>query len=90
MAPLAKNKVRIFPENFLVSSKLKDIEDKTITITVNNDNTLRLKPFKHVILEQLEGNRYIENEETFYLNYRYKLASDEKWITVTETLKRIK
>lgn len=42
------------------------------------------------MLEQLEGNRYIENEETFYLNYRYKLASDEKWITVTETLKRIK
>ncbi|MCE5225817.1 MAG: DUF4361 domain-containing protein [Porphyromonadaceae bacterium] len=90
MAPLAKNKVRIFPENFLVSSKLKDIEDKTITITVNNDNTLRLKPFKHVMLEQLEGNRYIENEEIFYLNYRYKLAPDEKWITVTETLKRIK
>lgn len=90
VTPLSKNRIRIFPENILLSTKLEDIENKTITITVNSDNTLRLKPFKNVILEQLQGNGYNEKEETFFLNYRYKLSVDEKWTTVTETLKRIR
>ena len=90
MTPISRNKVRIFPENRTSSTSLSTIENQTILIIIDEDNTLRLRPYKNVFLEQLDNNRYNDVDEIFHLNYRYKLSAGANWITVTETLTRIK
>lgn len=90
LLPLAKDRVRFFPENIVGTTTLADIENKTIVVVINDDNTLRLKPYKNIVLEQLTGNHYNPEEEVFNLNYRYKISADDKWTIVTESLKRIK
>ncbi len=90
VTPIAKDRIRIFPENILPSTELADIENNTLIIIVNEDHTLRLKPFRNIMLEQQENNRYNKEDEIFSLHYRYKPDPDQKWITVDETLRRIR
>lgn len=89
IVPLGKNRVRIFPENLQVSTKLEDIENKTITVIVDEDNFIRIRPFKNVIVENVDKSWYDEKEEIFHLSYRYKLPGDEKWSYIEETLTRV-
>lgn len=89
MTPLSKNKVRIFPENLLASKVLEEIEDKTVVLVINDDNTVQVKPFKNIEVE-LEGvNTYNTETEVFSLSYRYKLPGSEKWTHIEETLTRV-
>lgn len=90
VVPLSKNRVRIFPENLQVSTKLEDIENKTITIIVDEDNSIRIRPFKNVLVEQNGESWYDEKDEVFHLSYRYKLPDAEKWNYIEETLTRVK
>ncbi len=90
LTPISRNRVRMFPENQLSSKKIEDIENQTLLIIIDDDNTVRLRPYKNIIVEQLENNRYSDKNETFYLNYRYKLKAGDQWIYITETLKRVK
>lgn len=90
MTPISKNKVRIFPENLIVSKVLSDIEDKTIVLVVNDDNSVQVKPFKNIQVEHTGVNKYDEKTEVFQLSYRYKLPGDENWIYIGETLTRVK
>lgn len=87
--PLSKNRVRIFPENLQVSSNLEDIENKTITITVNEDNSIRVRPYKNVQAENVGRNWYDDKDEVFNLSYRYRLPGEDKWNYIEETLTRV-
>lgn len=90
VTPLSKNQVRIFPENLQVTSNLEDIENKTITITIGDDNSIRVRPFKNIQVENVDRNWYDEKDEVFNLSYRYKLPGEEKWNYIEETLTRVK
>lgn len=90
MTPISRNKIRIFPENLLASKVLSDIENKTIVLTVNDDNTIQIKPFKKILVERTGVNKYDKKTEVFHLSYRYKLPEAENWIYIEETLTRVK
>jgi hypothetical protein len=89
LIPLAYNQLRLFPENVMSSNVLDDINNKTIVIVVNNDNTVRIRSYKNIIVEQLDDCSYDAELKIFELNYRYKLSYESEWITVYETLTRI-
>jgi hypothetical protein len=89
LIPLSYNRLRLFPENIVNSTVLEDINNRTIVITVNDDNTLRIKPYKNISVEQLGDCSYDTELKMFELNYRYRLPNETKWVTVHETLTRI-
>jgi hypothetical protein len=89
LIPLAYNQLRLFPESVESSNVLDDINNKTIVIIVNDDNTVRIRSYKNIIVEQLDDCSYDAELKIFELNYRYKLSYESDWITVNETLTRI-
>lgn len=89
LLPLASNQVRLFPENIASSTVLKDIENKTIILVINDDNTVRIKPYKNIEIEQIKENLYDPEEKIFTLNYKYKLPGAQNWVTIFEMLTRI-
>lgn len=89
VVPLSKNKIRIFPENLIFSTKSETIENSCIVLVINSDNTVLLRPYKNVKIEQLEACSYDPEEKVFSIHYRYHLPDDPKWITVFETLTRV-
>jgi hypothetical protein len=74
-----------------------------IVVKVGEDNTISYSPYGSIEVEGIyddsTSNVYIdqkvgdERRRTFYLKYRFRLASDagndDKWVTVTETLRRM-
>ncbi|MDO5570273.1 MAG: DUF4361 domain-containing protein [Bacteroidales bacterium] len=90
LLPLSSNKLRMFPENIINSTSLEDIEDKTFVVIVNDDNTLKLKSYKNLKIEQLENCYYDSELEIFNLNYKYRLPNNNVWIFVKEILTRVK
>ncbi|MDR3247059.1 MAG: DUF4361 domain-containing protein [Prevotellaceae bacterium] len=89
LMPLARNQIRLFPENILTSNVLEDINNKAIVIVVNDDNTVRIKSYKNISVEQLDDCSYDPELKIFELNYRYKLPNESSWITIYESLTRI-
>jgi hypothetical protein len=89
LIPLSYNQVRLFPENIINSKVLDDINNKTIVAVVNADNTVRIKPYKNIAVEQLDDCRYDPELKVFELNYRYRLPGVTEWVTVHESLTRI-
>jgi hypothetical protein len=89
LMPLTYNQLRLFPESVISSNVLDDINDKTIVIVVNGDNTVRIRAYKNIIVEQLDDCSYDAELKMFELNYRYKLSYESEWITIRETLTRI-
>jgi hypothetical protein len=89
LIPVARNQIRLFPETILSSDVLTDINNKTIMIIVNDDNTLRIKSYKNISVEQLDDCNYNPELKIFELNYRYKLPNESSWTTVYESLTRI-
>ncbi len=89
LLPLARNQVRLFPANIIGSSELQTVLDRAIILIVNNDNSVRIKPYKNIKIEQLEGCFYDPEKKTFTLNYRYRLPGESSWTTVLEILTRM-
>lgn len=87
--PLARNRVRLFPEVITQSTKLSDIENKSIVLIVDKDNTVRVRPYKNIQIEQMDGCHYNPEQKTFKLFYRYKLPNESTWTTVVESLMRV-
>ena len=89
IVPISKNTVRLFPENLAGSTNLKTIEDRAILLVINEDNSVRIKPYKNIEIEQLEKSEYDPKEKVFIINYRYRLPGEIKWTTIMEMLSRI-
>lgn len=89
LVPISGNTVRLFPENIASSNKLKTIEDRAILLIINRDNTVRVKAFKNIEIEQLDGCKYDPEEKVFTINYRYRLPGEVKWTAIMEMLSRI-
>lgn len=89
LVPLARNQVRMFPENITSSTDLETIKNSTIILTINDDNTIRIKPYWNIQIEQLENCVYDPEEKKFTINYKYLLPNASKWVTVSEMLTRI-
>lgn len=89
LVPLSRNRVRLFPETIIASTDMKVIQDRTIVLIIQEDNTVLVRPFKNITVEQQEDCSYDPEEMSFTLNYRYHLPGSTDWITVQETLTRI-
>ncbi len=89
LSPIAHNQVRLFPENLTTSTTLEGINNTAILLVINEDNSVRVKPYKFIQVEQLDECHYDPEEKEFTLNYRYRRPSDTKWTTVFETLTRL-
>lgn len=89
ISPIAYNQVRLFPENLTTVVTLEAINDRSIVLVINEDNSVRVKPYKYVQVEQTGECKYDPEEKEFTLNYRYRLPSDTRWTTVYEILTRL-
>lgn len=100
VAPLAKNKVRVFagthsyvPNNVT----LEEIDKYAMTVTFNDDHTVGIEPYGDIEVEMVddpESNYWEYNEKGWlmlYMSYRYKDtvtfngATETCWVTMTET-----
>lgn len=89
MVPLGRDRVRIFPENIASSTSLTNILNNTIVLVVNDDNSVNVKPFKNILVEQIGESAYHHESNAFVISYRYKLPSASSWVTVKEILTRV-
>lgn len=89
VVPLSKNKIRLFPENLINSTKLEIIENRCIVLAINPNNTVSIKPYKKIQIQQLNDCVYEPEKKVFTIHYRYRLPDESKWTTVFETLTRI-
>lgn len=89
LLPLSYNQVRMFPENLTSSSTLDVINSTAIVLVINSDNTVRIKPYKSLEIEQLEDCSYDSEEKKFSINYKYRRQGDIRWTVVSETLTRL-
>lgn len=100
VAPLAKNKVRMFagthqyvPNNV----SLEEINTYAITVTFNDDQTVSIEPYGNIEVEMIddpESNNWEYNEKGWLvlnMSYRYKDTvtfngvTETCWVTMTET-----
>ena len=100
IAPLAKNKIRLFagthsyvPNNVT----LDEINTYAMTVTLNDDGTLEIAPYGNIEVEMVENpesNYWEYNEKGWlmiYMSYRYKDnvtyngRTENCWVTMTET-----
>lgn len=89
LSPLAYNQVRLFPENLTSSASLTAINNTAIVLVVNNDNSVRIKSYKYIELEQLDECSYDPEEKIFTINYKYRRTGETRWTTVHEILTRL-
>lgn len=89
VSPIAHNQVRVFVENLTTDVTLDAINARSIVLTINEDNSVRIKPYRTIEVEQTGECTYDPEERMFTLNYRYRLAGATTWITVYEELKRM-
>lgn len=89
VVPLSRNKIRMFPENLIVSKKLETIRDNCMILAIDSDNSVHVRAYQNIKIEQLEDCFYDPAHKVFTIHYRYRLPNDPKWTTVTETLTRI-
>lgn len=89
IVPLASNRVRMFPENLASSTAWEDIRDKTIVLIINDDHSVRIKPFRNIQIDGADECYYDPELQTFNLSYRYKLPTQSDWVQVVEILTRV-
>ena len=89
LLPLSHNQVRLFPENLTTSATLAVIHSTAIVLIVNSDNSVRVKPYKSIEIEQLDNCSYDPEEKEFTINYKYRRPGDSRWTVVFETLTRL-
>ena len=101
LQPLSKNEVRMFAGTQIQTNKstLNDIKSWSIVAKVNNDNTITLRSYGTIILEQLSQTGYnrfytqkdVNDKDVMYIDlyYRYKLQSSTTWTEVKESLQRL-
>jgi len=89
LLPLARNQVRLFPENINSSTNLETINGSTIVLIVNDDNSVEIKPYKSIEVEQIGECIYNPEEKLFTINYKYRRPKESKWTIVHERLTRI-
>lgn len=104
--PLDSNKVRMFVGNETHSSTttVTDIENLSVVVQINEDNSLLVTPYGSMEVEMLNNvngyNRYnpelmqgTTKQRVFYLNYRFRLkrvdGSFSGWREVEERLIRV-
>jgi len=89
LVPISYNKVRLFPDNISSSTSLVDIQNKAIVLVIESDNTVKVKPYKNIEVEDLGTSVYHTEEKVFTLSYRYRLTPQSNWIKVNEALTRV-
>lgn len=89
LLPLAHNQVRLFPENLTSSTSLTGIYNTAIVLVINDDNSVRVKSYKYIEIEQLDDCHYDPEKKEFMIHYKYRRPSDTKWTTVHKTLTRL-
>jgi hypothetical protein len=87
--PLAHNRLRLFPENLTASASLADINSSAIVLVIDEDNSVRVKPYKYIEIESSDDCSYDPEKKSFVISYKYRLPGKVKWITVHETLTRL-
>ena len=87
--PLAHNQVRLFPENLTTSTTLATINSTAIVLVINDDNTVRIKPYKFIEIQQLDDCNYDSEAKEFKINYKYRRPGDVGWTTIHEILTRL-
>jgi len=86
--PLTKNQVRIFAGDGLhkITTTTEDIGKYSMIVEVNADNSLTIKPYGTIEVEQLsmpDYNKYSRDkngskfERTFYMYYKYRILTPE-------------
>lgn len=100
VAPLTKNKVRMFAgtHSYVPNSvTLEEINKYAMTVTLNEDHSVEIAPYGDIEVEQLEdaeSNYWEYNEKGWlmlYMSYRYKDevtyngTTETCWVTMTET-----
>lgn len=90
LTPIARNRVRMFPGNVASSTSLSSINDRTVLLIVNDDNSVRVKAYKNIKVEMIDDeNIYDPEEKTFTINYRYRLPDQTSWVTIMEILTKV-
>lgn len=98
MFPIARNKVRIMAGDLPFEAKKSAIDDGSIIIEVNEDNTVNILPYKNIEVHQLfhpdfpntfskETDRFGRTYNVFLLSYEYKLPEGSTRV-VREELRR--
>jgi len=89
LLPLSKNEVRLYPENLSSSTNIADINERTIVLVINDDNSVRVKSYDQIKIQQVGEGVYDPEEKEFFIHYKYLLPGESKWTNITETLTRI-
>ncbi len=97
-APLSKNSVRTFAGTNTYNPAdvtVDEIQKYAIVITLNDDNSLTVSPYGTIELEMIGGaeNNYFAIDAfgryQFNINYKYRLSSNDDWITMKEVNTRL-
>ncbi|MDR1859355.1 MAG: DUF1735 domain-containing protein [Bacteroidales bacterium] len=94
--PLSSNSVRINPGAEAVEAKITEYNKKCIVVEVNDDNTVTLKPFKNIVVTQIDGDPDYPNifriVDDGYKTYKEFLLYYEYWIpgTFANTIYQVK
>lgn len=89
MVPLASDRVRLFPESLPNSNAWEDIRDNAIILIINEDHSVRVKPFGNIEIADADECYYDAQSNTFNLSYRYRLPRQSDWVSVVEILTRV-
>lgn len=84
--PLSKNTVRVIAGNETFSSTEKSINEKSIILEINEDNSVTIKPYKDINVKMIDGDSSYPNsfeiEESygrvinvFLLSYEYTIGN---------------
>ncbi len=87
--PLSKNTVRTVVGSETFENSLKHIENNSIIIEVNPDSSLLIKPYKNLLMKQIDGNQRYPNKyyleeafgrkfHVFSLSYEYTIGKETK------------
>lgn len=87
--PLSKNTVRTIVGSETFENSLKHIENNSIIIEVNPDSSLLIKPYKNLLMKQIDGNQRYPNKyyleeafgrkfHVFSLSYEYTIGKETK------------
>ena len=97
VVPVGRNSIRMFAgaHTYAVGSLSAADRDKySMSVTLNDDGTIKVESISNLVLEQLDDpdyNNYYVNQKTGYLTlllkYRYmdNINGEDCWVTMTET-----
>jgi hypothetical protein len=89
MAPISKNEVRVMAGNELYESNIVTLRRGAIMIEINDDYTVKIKPYANLVVTQLDNDPlypnvfFVEDDgyktyKTFLLHYRYTYGGTVK------------